>query len=240
MSTPVVKTKNLFMEFPWTEVQQASAGVLPSYNTHGNVKVTFTRTRTGEPLPNWKTTIRAGGNATTTFTASESTTESQGSRGGSLTYLAYNALDNSDGRASMITANCTGLSNYYPPVNIVTHTGNTSSEWEANNQAVTFLYRQIRKAHAQAEGGVILGELHKTLSMIASPAMALRKGILDYTAHVKRLAKGQVSNRHGRLYPTPKLKEIITQTYLEYTYGWSPLINDVKDAAIALARINYP
>jgi len=234
------KTVNLTMQFDGQETQSASAGVLPSYTRNYTVRRTLSRTRTGVFNPNWKKIIAAGGNASTTLTASESTIEWK-SPNGTLQYLAYNSLDNSDGKASLIDASASGLVNYYPPPAILNHNGNTSSEWEANVQAVTYLYRAVRRAHAQAEGGVILGELHKTLGMIARPAMALRNGLDQYVNSLRKTLRGQIkTRRNGRKYPTPNAKKILADTYLEYTYGWSPLINDVKDAAVALARMNHP
>jgi hypothetical protein len=104
------------------------------------------------------------------------------------------------------------------------------SEATANNQAVTALYKKLRKVHSQFEGGVFLGELHKTLNMIARPALALRQGVLDYLKRMPKRLRGVKKAR---------LRETIAGTYLEVTFGWQPLLSDIRDGAIALARLGY-
>lgn len=239
MGEQKTKTVHKYGFYGGTEWQHCSDGLVSSYDQSYKVVRDQVRTRVGEFLPNWKNIIRSGGNATTPFSGSESNI-SWSSCSGEKTYLAcHSMLDFKN--AATVSAGCTGAVNYYPPPLILDHNGNTSSEWEANNQAVRFLYQAVRRAHAQAEGGVILGEMHKTLTMMARPMMALRQGIMSYVGAVRKIANNKAFSRTGRnKLRVSKLEKVIADTYLEYTYGWSPLINDVKDAAVALARLNHP
>jgi hypothetical protein len=78
---------------------------------------------------------------------------------------------------------------------------------------------RYRERRTQFQSGVFLGELMKTVQMISSPAKALRKGIDAYHHTVKK-----------RLRNAKKPNRVVRDTWLEFVYGWGPLINDVKDA----------
>lgn len=91
-------------------------------------------------------------------------------------------------------------------------------------------YRERRTAF---QGGVFLGELMETVRMIKNPAQALRRGLDLYHSDVKkRLKKSKHPNRTVR------------DTWLEYSYGWAPFVNDIHDIAkIACAdpfRVRLP
>lgn len=234
------KQTNLTMSFSGQESQHATNGILTTYDHDYNVTRTMNRTRIGELLPNWKGVIRAGGNATTPLDASESTIDWT-KASGTLEYICYKNLDNVGGESSTITAKASGLVNYYPPPVITSHAGNTASEWEADNQAITYLYKKIRQARSQGEGGIILGEFHKTIEMMVRPAASLQKSVEKYFLETKKILKGlSLTDRHGRKQPSRSITKTLADTYLEYTYGWQPLTADLQNAGIAAARIMHP
>jgi len=77
-------------------------------------------------------------------------------------------------------------------------------------------YREIRTAF---QGGTFLGELMETVRMIKRPASALRDGINRYHSDVKkRLKRSKHPNR------------VVQDTWLEYVFGWAPLISDISSA----------
>lgn len=77
-------------------------------------------------------------------------------------------------------------------------------------------YRSKRTAF---QSGIFLGELSKTVKMIRNPASALRSGIDRYFGDVKK-----------RLRRSRNRKRTIRDTWLEYVFGWTPLIHDISDA----------
>lgn len=97
----------------------------------------------------------------------------------------------------------------------------------ATNGAKTKHTRKLHKLTNQFQGGVFFGELTEALHQIRNPARTLRRGIGDYYETVKK--RSSKNPRH-------KLGEIASDTWLEYVFGWAPLISDVKDGAEALAR----
>lgn len=89
------------------------------------------------------------------------------------------------------------------------------------------LYRSAANAMTAFRSLTFAGELRESLRMIANPTKALRRGVMDYFKTVKKRTRR--SKRTSR-------KRIIRETYLESTYGWAPLISDIKSAGSALNR----
>lgn len=88
---------------------------------------------------------------------------------------------------------------------------------------------RARKRISAMSGGVFLGELRETLHMMRRPAQGIRDGLSRYLKDAKKRARGV---------KTPKRKNrVIAATWLEYTFGWSPLIADVYDGAKAVGRV---
>lgn len=87
-------------------------------------------------------------------------------------------------------------------------------------------------------GAVSLGELAKTLKMIASPARALRAGVDSYLKAVKKRLKYKGTRRQfSRRDRVSDLNKVISGTWLEYQLGMKPLMGDVRDGAQALSRL---
>lgn len=80
------------------------------------------------------------------------------------------------------------------------------------------------------EGQVFLGEIGQTLRMIKSPAQALRNGFSDYFDTLRKRRRPGMSKRQKR--------EVLADTWLEYKFGWQPLISDLDDGLNALRRIS--
>jgi len=177
-------------------------------------------TRTGVSNPHWKTQTYNGLNASTPMTVTirdHSLAKPKSTVYYTVTeppkWIPYRTYDESDGLLNWIDGN--QVPGPFGPFNVV-----------AENRARSQLYRQIRNAHHQFQGGVFVGEFRKTAGMIAGTAIKFRKGVIDY------LIKGK------RLRGNPKTpQKLLTDTYLENVFGWQPLINDVRDGAKALGRL---
>lgn len=94
---------------------------------------------------------------------------------------------------------------------------------KVENQALTKFNARVLKASRTLTGQVVLGELGEALRMIRSPARALRNGVDDYLAILKKRGR---SNRSST---ARAIVGIAADTWLEYSFGWKPLINDIKD-----------
>jgi hypothetical protein len=91
-----------------------------------------------------------------------------------------------------------------------------------------FLSRCYRAQHS-FQGGVFLGELKEAVHMIRHPLDSLVNGMSDYLKALRRRKRRGIG--HGR-----RLKDMIANTWLEYVFGWGPLLNDIDSGAKALAR----
>jgi hypothetical protein len=123
---------------------------------------------------------------------------------------------------------------------------------EANNRASAAIFKAIRASFYQISGPTFLGELRESLQMIRRPAASLQK---SFGAYMTKIDKNL--GRIGRLPPstrfvrdglgnwqpigknanrTESVRKMLADTWLEYSFGWSPLVSDIKSGAIALAR----
>lgn len=93
----------------------------------------------------------------------------------------------------------------------------------AENVAREEFYKKYRNAQTAFQGGVALGELRETLRMLRNPAKALRLKVGElYKRILKNKRRAGRTNRSKNRY--------LSQTWLEGSYGWLPLINDIEDA----------
>jgi len=188
---------------------------------------TFGRTKTGNYLPKWRKIISSGGNATTAFDANIKWLDVDYAN----SYIKYrwraNALSPWEWKYSQ-------ESSWRLVVDINPIAGHfsllTGPFFErARSQAIQQLYRQIWRAHHQIQGGVVLGELGKTAGMLRGTASNLRGGILSYLSKAVGIRNGRGSSKAKR--------KALSNTYLEATFGWQPLISDCKDLAKTLGRL---
>ncbi len=98
----------------------------------------------------------------------------------------------------------------------------------ANNQGIIGFVKKAREATRALQGIVAAGELAETLKMIRSPAKALRKRIDDYARSTRR--------RVYRHKPSVRRK-VVANSWLEASFGWKPLINDIRDGARYAAEL---
>lgn len=84
---------------------------------------------------------------------------------------------------------------------------------------------------------VAVGEIGQTVRMIRNLAGVLHHGLFDYLAALKKRRKkaGRGGSPSAR---RKKTREIIANTWLECTFGWQPLINDIDGLAHGLAEAN--
>jgi hypothetical protein len=88
----------------------------------------------------------------------------------------------------------------------------------ASNQALTRYYANIAAVDTQFKGMVFTGELREALRLIKSPAKSFRLGIDHYLSYLRR---------HGRRVDRRRRPSFVRDTWLEYSFGWKPLINDI-------------
>lgn len=121
------------------------------------------------------------------------------------------------------------------PSNFHTFDAGTLSYTEADNEAKKQYVSKVRDMQTSFNGSTFMAEGLQTLRLIKNPAQALRGGVQRFQNRIRKYP-----NR--REWPKISLKErrrILADTWLEYSFGWRPLINDLDDAMRTLADSQY-
>lgn len=92
---------------------------------------------------------------------------------------------------------------------------------------------RLREHRQKFSSGVFIGELRETLQMIRKPAKTLRESLDSYLTSARKSRRRAKSRRLA--------EQSISDSYLEYAYGWAPLTHDIADGYNAyLKLINEP
>ncbi len=175
------------------------------------------RNRTGQRLPNFHKVIADGGNATTPLTARwESVEAKKGNY-----YLKCYTSTNGPWEFFYEGDVC-----FAPPL-VKMPRAATIDPTFADNAARAKFYKRLREVRTQISGTTFLGELRESLHMIRRPADALRASASEYIGLLRKRKKAS---------PKHWLKGI-GGTWLEYSFGWIPLISDIQDGVKAYSRI---
>lgn len=202
-----------------------TTGVLLSYSGNENSSQTLSLVSggVGSDRPNWRSVIKARGSATNPYSGK------------------HMRVKPGRGRVSVYTESF--LTPSQPVQNFSTVTGwlglflspnvGTFSSVALNRAKASFV-SNARQAMSPFQGGVFLGELREAIELIRRPGQALFRGVVETYPKVvkKRLRVNKKSLK--------RLNKVVSETWLEYSFGWAPLLHDIRDGAEALARLlNY-
>lgn len=197
-------------------VSGSFTGPLPS------TPLTDTNSFTGADNRSWKSQVRAGANATTAANGRKA------SRNSSLPMQGY---------VFGYVQSTTPTPNNARRVSLCVHTPDLSGpasgsaeEVSCVNAARSKFSSKAYNALTQFQGGVFLAELRETLHMIRRPGQSLWKEIGSYLGTVRKNA------RSLKRQPVSKREQWLSNTWLEYSFGWKPLLNDLDDARNYLQR----
>lgn len=186
----------------------------------------YTNTVTfGDSVPDWKRKIARGESATSSLVGSESV------RKHTEGYLLYEYQQWSSSQRRWVSTYYElkgGLSGYNsfpsPPPDALLA--------QAENQAIMGIVRKANQALRAVQGMVILGELGETLRMMRDPLKAIRKGMDNYLGRVRRDA-----GRYKRRLRPDQFRSVVSDLWLQTTFGLAPMVHDLDDIAKALPRI---
>lgn len=104
--------------------------------------------------------------------------------------------------------------------------------WKVNDD-LELLGRLVSKIIGHAfNAAVAAAEGSQTLDLIAKRTGTLRKAV---TAVEKRNFLG--ASRYLKYQPKRKMSKDVSKNWLEYQYGWMPLVNDIYEASVALEQV---
>lgn len=189
--------------------------------------INISLTKTSTSLPKWREIIAAGGNATTAFSLTARTVDAMSYP---MMQLTYRHRNNAFSPFELKQQFDSSFANQWYSGSIATHFSGVTDQ-KAQDRATQLLYKKIRQARQQLQGGVILGEIDKTAKLLLGTARGLKQGVWNYLSTA-------VGIRRGKGRPSAKRKAI-ANSYLQATFGWQPLINDCEDLAKTLGRLCY-
>lgn len=169
--------------------------------------------RSGDYRQNWRDLIKSGGNATNNFSATDLRLTSM------KPIRATWKTKPSFGTRVTSCVNEIELRQFYTYANIP---GDLLST--IDNKARAKVYRRMQSFNATTA----FGELRETLRMLVRPAHALREGLDRY----RRTALKHRAREKTRA----NFLKAVSGSWLEYSFGWKPLMHDIKDAAEAFAK----
>jgi hypothetical protein len=176
----------------------------------------------GDNVPGYRQLIRDGENATTALSGQRSRVRVEN---GTLSFSATAGVE----RKALLGGFCGNMS-LDPP-----GTPSGLNEAKADTEALGRFAVRVVNARSSIQGGVFVGELGQTLRMIKSPAQGLRRLVDDWRGTAIRLRRAR------NFLPLNVRKRTVAQdladSWLEYAFGWKPLINDIKSGCEALDKL---
>jgi len=212
----VTKVSSISFPFRTRHRQWDNSNSGAAYETQTGT-CTATRTRDGIRNPGYKRKIAEGKNATTAMTGVWDTIDTTPLAPTSVvcytpTYGVTRHFD-LEGDIIHLVRNAPFSSNV--------------STTKCDNLAKANFYRAVRARRTAMQGMVFLGELRETLQMLRRPVAGLQDAMKDY---FRALKKGKKAN------PERWIKDL-GNVWLEHSFGWLPLIHDIKDAGTAYDRV---
>lgn len=193
--------------------QRFMGGAL-DYSYKVSIPRTWTNTRITSSNPNWRQTIREHKNATSPYFRT-----SRNFFG--VNVVGYGKFFDPSKDGGKIAEYYVNQFDFGPAAGDPTGLSTAKADLLARQKFI----QEYRDRRTGFQTGVFLGELMETVRMIASPAKKLREEINRYHWDVKRRLR-RSKNRH----------RTVQDTWLEYQFGWTPLINDVADAISLVSK----
>lgn len=212
---------NRYLRLP---VYRANGDLATVNEANGSLNVTQTRT-TGGDIPDYKYRISLGLGATTALSGRIVKVKNPGM----LTYNCINML-----AVGGSIKQCIGFGPL-PVAGHISWPGHSGINLTTvENDAKVAFVRKVKAVNRSFQGGIFLGELTEAIRMIKNPARALRGGLDDYLASLKKRKSGL--NRVPPRRREATAQDIVSNTWLEYSFGWTPLINDIQNGVEAVQK----
>jgi len=215
------KTRTLYLsERTWSKGDSDTGYPFPVLKA---VNLKFTRTRTGAALEHWKDRIRQHLPATTQLDGVYNSIESI--PGYQTTRFRWDpVVGYAGGRTERTHTHAGEISAYISSEPTPNFTWNSAADSRARNRFLS----EVRSAQTSIQSGVFLKELKQTVNLLRRPAEAFWKLNNQYYSALYQ--------RKRRVGPRKWWKDL-PSIWLEYSFGWRPLMMDIDDAWGALNRL---
>jgi hypothetical protein len=214
----ISNSKRFVIEGFW---EQLSSGCEITRTSATPQALSWTNSRTGGNNPNWRQAIADGNGATNALNGSK----------GEFDYKPGLWQFKSDKTKSW-TDPCARANEYVCKSNSFDYIpslpgipSDTGYQNEAINNGLSGIHKQIHNETTKFSGMVMLGELRETVRLIKSPARAFRRETGIFADKADRLRRKKL--------PSHTKANAFAETYLEYAFAVSPMINDIQGIAEA-------
>lgn len=206
-------------------VQRNGVGGFPEGVTSQAFTYTSDNTRSGSRNPSWRTRIRGGYFVASAYTVDRVDVREQQP---SHWKVKYTKTEFGTGKKFPCQTQSWGMhsaaSALVIPGAVFTNGERTKSKDDAYNR----LLAKIRSSHSDANGLLIIGELRDTLRMLRNPARGLHDAFAIFLSSAKReAALARTARAFAKAY---------SALYLEWAFGWKPLMADVEDLSRAIVN----
>jgi hypothetical protein len=99
---------------------------------------------------------------------------------------------------------------------------------EVHNRCIRKFLTACENARSSVEAGQDLGEWKQSIESLVRPLSSARRTIVD---HYERLRK---ASRRYRAWDVPSRTKALADSYLEWTFGFKPLISDIAQGYVGL------
>lgn len=187
------------------------------YSQRGVVGVTDTFT--GDYNPGWKAQIKSGGNATTSASGIRRIYKP-------AIYDSYLHYFKKNQHVDHIISEI----GYPLPLNIFALDAAVPSDiiQKVTNRAIVKYLEAADSARSSFEAGQDIGEWRETIHSIINPMASLRKLTVGYFDTLKKGVKKAGSKQ--------KMHKVISDSFLEFKFGWNPLAQDVAAGISSLTN----
>lgn len=199
----------------------AAKGLKPFVSDVGAKRYSWTDSRTGSKLPNWRSIVRTGGNATTAMQAQRARVEHSGGVSVQLTIV-------DDAQTTYRQLGYSGYVSTQDPV----FNGGAGMVSVVDNKSLAKLREKLYALEHDADIGETLAEYKQLLSMVGNPL----QGIRDLIDIYHRRAAEVIANRSRRVgkpssrFNPRDVKDVnaaLASLWLEFNFGLKPLYYEV-------------
>jgi hypothetical protein len=186
----------------------------------------------GDNITDWRKRVREKSSATTNLTA----------KGVKIRGLWQGEVFGDLHWPTKINAPYRQIERLYGDIGIPGTVNNLPTETSMGSLQTTVVHNRvimgfIKKALAAQQtlnGGVVLGELRETIHGFKRPASGIRNFFNSYCNNVRKVINTprgvKIRNYTKKRDRVREFNSLLADTWLEYKFGWSPLVSDVEDA----------